>query len=77
MTGTYAAWTDPAFTKMKIITITNSGQALVDCCLSITVSYDSDMQPDFDDLRFKHESNPSSYLGYWIENMIQHLQLCG
>jgi hypothetical protein len=68
MIGTYAAWTDPTFTKMKMINITNNaGQNLLDYCLCVTILYDSDMQTDFDDLRFKHESNPSLLLSYWIE----------
>jgi len=53
MENTYPAWIDPAFTRMKPIFIVNSGQETYqNYDVNITVAYDSDMQPDFDDLRF-------------------------
>ena len=69
MTDTYTAWDDPAFTKMKIITVTNNaGSQLDDYALEMTVNYDSDMQPDYEDLRFRHENAPGEQLSHWIES---------
>jgi hypothetical protein len=57
MENTYSVWTDPAFTRMKPITISNSGQeTFYDYDISMTLSYDADMQTDFDDLRFVSQS---------------------
>jgi hypothetical protein len=69
MINTYPAWTDSSWNKMKIISITNNaGQTLEGYALKLTINYDSDMQSDYDDLRFKHENDPDTYLGYWIES---------
>ena len=69
MINTYSAWMDSDWTKMRIIDITNSaGQELVNYTFKMTIDYDSDMQDDYDDLRFKHEDDASDYLDYWIES---------
>ena len=69
MIDTYSAWMDSAWTKMRIIDVTNNaGQTLTDYAFKLTINYDSDMQPDYDDIRFKHEDSPSDYLDYWIES---------
>jgi len=66
--NTYPSWTDPAWTKMKQITINNlAGTPLSNYAISFIVQYDSDMKPGFEDIRFKHEDFPTSYLDYWIE----------
>jgi hypothetical protein len=67
MKNTYDLWTDPDWTKMKQITITSSSP-LADYAVLISIEYDSDMQTDYDDLRFKHEENPSVWCDYWIES---------
>ena len=68
MKNTYPIWTDPAWGRMKPIQITNNaGSPITNCVVKINVSYDSDMQSDYDDIRFKHESLPSTWLDYWIE----------
>jgi len=67
MAGTYPIWVDPSFTRMKPITLTNTGSAKNNYVLKLTIAYDSDMNPNYNDLRFKHESNPSAWLSYWIE----------
>ena len=67
MKNTYSVWTDPSWTRMKPIQLTNSAGPITNCILQINVSYDSDMQSDYDDIRFKHESLPSTWLDYWIE----------
>ncbi len=68
MIETYPAWTDPAWTKMKPITITNSGdQILTGYALKLTINKESSMQSAYQDIRFKHENNPTLWLDYWIE----------
>jgi len=58
----------------RAITITEqSGSTLTDYQLAINVTYDSDMQPDFDDLRFKwlnESSNEEIEIPYWIESKV-------
>ena len=68
MKNTYAIWTDPSWSRMKPIQLTNNaGTPITNCVIQINISYDSDMQSDYDDLRFKHESLPSTWLDYWLE----------
>ncbi|MBN1280420.1 MAG: DUF2341 domain-containing protein [Candidatus Thermoplasmatota archaeon] len=51
--GTYPAWTNPSFPRMKPITLTNSGtEAFEHYLVHLTIAYESEMQVDFDDLRF-------------------------
>jgi len=66
--NTYPIWTDPTWTRMKPITVVNNGGSLSGHAIPITVSYDGDMQPDYDDIRFKHEDYPTTWLDYWIES---------
>lgn len=57
MNNTYPAWIDPSFTRMKPLIITNSGQeTFQNYDIQLIVTYDSDMQIDFDDLRFTNHS---------------------
>jgi len=66
--NTYDVWTDPSWTRMKPIEITNNlGQTLTNYAIHLTVDYDSDMQSGYEDIRFKHENSPSTWLDYWIE----------
>lgn len=68
MANTYAAWTDPAWTKMKTITITNTaGQILSNNVIYFAIPHLSGMQSQFQDIRFKHQNNPTTWLTYWIE----------
>jgi len=66
MKNTYEIWSDPDWTRMKQITLTSSSP-LSEYAVVINVEYDGDMQEDYDDLRFKHEENPSAWCDYWIE----------
>ena len=69
MTNTYPLWTDPAWTRMKQITITNTaGEILYNYALHLSVPYDSDIRTDYGDIRFKHESSGDVLCNYWIEN---------
>lgn len=67
MQDTYSVWTDPAWTRMEPITITNNGNSLTNYALKIVVPYDGDMQTDYDDLRFKFQGE-DYWLDYWIED---------
>ncbi len=51
--NTYPAWIDPTFTQMRPIVVLNNGQeTLPEYDVNLNVQYDTDMQFDFDDLRF-------------------------
>lgn len=66
--NTYEVWTDPDWTKLKPITLTNNAESsLTDYAFSLSVEYDSDMQEYYDDIRFKHEDYPTTWLDYYIE----------
>ena len=68
MRNTYSIWTDPSWGRMKPITLTNNvGQPLANYAVKITIGYESEMQSDYDDIRFKHEGS-TSWLNYWIES---------
>lgn len=60
--------TGGTWTKRKAITITeNSGSTLTNYQVKITVVYDSDMQADFDDIRFT-SSDGSTLIDHWLES---------
>lgn len=72
MSGTVKAdssWYDGNWAKVRPITIDNTGNPsdLIDYQVTIYITYDSDMQSDFDDLRFT-DSDGTTELNYWIEN---------
>ncbi len=52
--------------KRKLIAISNSESSLSDYQIKLEIDYDSDMQPDFDDLRFATTDNV--VLNYWLES---------
>jgi len=69
MKDTFALWTDPAWSRMKPVTITNNAdQLLYDYAVHLVVAYDTDMRPDYGDIRFKHEDSGDVLCNYWIEN---------
>jgi hypothetical protein len=59
-------WYDASWSRRAPVTINNPGSALTDYQVTLNVSYDSDMQADFDDLRFTNASDTP--LDYWIES---------
>jgi hypothetical protein len=62
------AWWNGSWTKNKEIKIKeNSGVSLSNYTTLVTVTYDADMQTDFDDLRFISGDNTTE-LSYWIQN---------
>jgi len=65
---TAVSWYDSDWSKRRAVTITNSmGETITNAQVYITVTYDSDMQTDFDDLRFT-DSDGTTDLSYWIES---------
>lgn len=67
MYGTYPQWTNPDWTRMKEINIDSNTQ-MNDCIIKLTIPYDSDMQSDYRDLRFKF-NHDDYWLNYWIEEI--------
>jgi len=65
MYGTYPQWVDPLWSCMKQITL-QSDTTLESCAVKLTIEYDTDMQFDYDDLRFSY-NNESIWLPYWVE----------
>jgi len=62
------AWWNSSWDKKKEIKVEEkSASALTNYTTLIYVTYDSDMQTDFDDLRFLNGTEDIE-LGYWIEN---------
>lgn len=65
-----AEWYDVSWEKRRPIKINNSGNSAVNnLALKVEVPYDSDMQADFDDLRFTDSSGTTS-LPYWFEDVV-------
>jgi hypothetical protein len=63
----WKAWWNSSWTKRQPLTVTNNtATELTDYQIQIDVEYDSDMQSDFDDLRFISSSDVE--LSYWIES---------
>ena len=61
------AWWDNNWQFKRAITITTP-KTETDYQLYINVTYDSDMQSDFDDIRFV-DSDDTTELSYWIEEV--------
>ena len=72
-TGRYVMvdpWWNSSWSEKAPIQINNTGEgALTDYQLFLNVTYDSDMQSDFDDLRFVNETADTE-LSYWIESKV-------
>jgi hypothetical protein len=60
-----STWWDSDWQYRRIITVDNSGGSLTDYQIAINVTYDSDMQSDFDDIRFVDTGNTE--LSYWLQ----------
>ncbi|RZB28779.1 MAG: hypothetical protein AEth_01781 [Candidatus Argoarchaeum ethanivorans] len=60
-------WWDSCWSHLKAITVTeNTGSTLTNYQVELTVTYDSDMKNNFDDLRFTNANGTE--LDYWIES---------
>jgi hypothetical protein len=61
-------WFDPNWTARKRITVANStGSSLTDHPVEVVLTYDDDMQADFDDIRFTDDTGTTT-LAYWVES---------
>lgn len=66
-TSNGAGWYNNSWTKRKAITITGSAAgAQTNFQVQVAVSYDSDMQTDFDDIRFT-DSVGTTLIDHWLE----------
>jgi hypothetical protein len=61
--------TEDGWSRRALVTINNPGSALTDYQIMVDVTYDADMQPDFDDIRFR-DSDGSTELAHWRESYI-------
>jgi len=61
------AWYNASWSKRAPVTISNAGSALTDYQVLVNVTYDADMQADFDDIRFA-SSDGIMLLPYWCES---------
>lgn len=59
--STYSSWS-----FRQAITITNSDSLQTDYQVRVPITYDSDMQADFDDIRFTNSSGTA--LDYWLQS---------
>jgi len=69
--STTKAWWNSSWSYRRNITINNTqnSNTLTDYQVAINITYDSDMQSDFDDIRFV-DSDDSTELSYWIEDKV-------
>lgn len=66
-TSNGAGWYNNSWTKRKAVTITGSAAgAQANFQVQVTVSYDNDMQADFDDIRFT-DSDGTTLIDHWLE----------
>jgi hypothetical protein len=66
-TSTPVAWYNASWTKRAPITINNTanGSTLTDYQAQVTVPYDSDMQANFNDIRFT-DSDGTTAINFWV-----------
>jgi len=65
---THSSWWNSNWDRKRKINITElSGNYLINYSVKLNITYDSDMQSDFDDLRFT-DSSESNEFNYWIED---------
>ena len=65
--GSEESWYDTSWSRRAPVTINNPGSGLTDYQVKVDVTYDADMQPDFDDIRFV-DSDDSTPLSHWRES---------
>lgn len=65
----WAWWNNNWYKRQKIDISENSGTTSNNYTFDLNITYDSDMQTDFDDLRFV-DSTETEELNYWIESYI-------
>ncbi len=67
--GSEESWHYASWSRLAPVTINNPGSSLTDYQIKVDVTYDADMQPDFDDIRFR-DSDGSTELSHWRESYI-------
>jgi hypothetical protein len=67
--GSEESWHYTSWSRRVPVTINNAGSGLTDYQVRVDVTYDADMQPDFDDIRFV-DSDDSTELSHWRESYI-------
>jgi hypothetical protein len=65
--GVKSDWYQASWSRRVPVSINNAGANLTDYQIEVDVTFDTDMQPDFDDIRFT-ESNGLTLLPYWRES---------
>jgi hypothetical protein len=70
----FYTWWNSSFTRRKQINITNSGTSnLTDYQVYLNITYDSDMQPNFADIRFSYYNQTTgteTEIPYWLQNKV-------
>lgn len=64
-----SAWYNASWTKRKAVTVTNTGAELTNFPVQVDITYDADMQADFDDIRFTN-SDEVTLIGHWFETKV-------
>ena len=67
--GTASAWWDASWTYKKPINITGTGTELTNYQVALNVTYNANMQTDFDDLRFV-DTDDSTEIDFWLEEKV-------
>jgi hypothetical protein len=62
-------WYDTSWSRRVPITVNNAGSELTDYQVKVDITYDTEMQPDFDDIRFTNDDG-TALLPYWIQGYI-------
>jgi len=65
--GSEESWHYTSWSRRAPVTIDNPGSGLTDYQVRVDVTYDADMQADFDDIRFV-DSDDSTELSHWRES---------
>jgi hypothetical protein len=72
MMYTYPAWTNPSWTKMRQINITNTaGSILINYLIRLNITRYTGMQTNYNDIRFKRNGD-TNWLNYYIEDTTEN-----
>jgi hypothetical protein len=64
-----AGWYNPSWTCRRPVNITNSGSALSNYQVKVSLSYDPAMRADFGDIRFT-DSSGVNLVSYWVQSYV-------
>jgi hypothetical protein len=65
--GVKSDWYQASWSRRAPVIINNAGSSLTDYQVSVNITFDGDMQPDFDDIRFT-DSDGLTLLPHWRES---------